>query len=111
MDETEGLGKETVFDFRYIPAPKRRTRLGDRRKYFFKKPGVEILSYLGLFSASAVAAGLSTALYFVVTRAFPETRSVFHGLIEALRQRLAIAPVGTLRAPDLVKSLCGELPL
>ncbi|KAL2862356.1 oxygenase MpaB family protein [Aspergillus lucknowensis] len=74
MDEKDGLGKETVFDFKYVPGLKRRTRLGERKKYFFKKPGIEILSYLGLLSAFGFAATFSTGLYFVITRAFPQTR-------------------------------------
>jgi hypothetical protein len=111
MDEKEGLGKETVFDFKYIPTLKRRTRLGERKRYFFKKPGVEILSYLGLLSAFATTVGFSTGLYLVITGAFPETRVVIPSLLRALRDRLAILPVGTLTLPELVKALRGRLLL
>ncbi|KAL4821398.1 hypothetical protein BDW67DRAFT_180099 [Aspergillus spinulosporus] len=111
MDEKEGLGKETVFDFKYIPTLKRRTRLGERKRYFFKKPGVEILSYLGLLSAFATTVGLSTGLYLIITGAFPETREVIPSLLQALRDRLAILPVGALTLPELVKGLRGRLSL
>ncbi|KAL4919833.1 hypothetical protein BDW62DRAFT_34811 [Aspergillus aurantiobrunneus] len=111
MDEKEGLGKESIFDFKYLPSLKRRTRLGDRKRYFFKKPGVEVLSYLGLFSAFATAAGLSTGFYLLVTRAFPETRVVLPSLVQLLRDRLATVPVGLLTVPDAVKGLRRRLSL
>ncbi|KAL4904971.1 hypothetical protein BDW74DRAFT_24684 [Aspergillus multicolor] len=111
MDEKEGLGKETVFDFKYIPTVKRRTRLGDRKRYIFKKPGVEILSYLGLLSAFTTAAGLSTAFYFILTRAFPGTRGILPDFVQLLRNRLAGLTVGTMTVQDVVKNIRGRLPL
>lgn len=111
MNEKEGLGKETVFDFKYIPSLKGKTRLGDRKKYFFKKPGVEILSYLGLLSAFATAGGLSTGIYFLFTRAFPQTQTVLPSLLQVVRERLATVPVGALTVPELVKGLRGKLSL
>jgi hypothetical protein len=113
MDEKEGLGKETVFDFKYIPSLKGKTRLGDRKRYFFKKPGVEVLSYLGLLSAFASAATFSTGLYLVVTKAFPQTQVVLPTLLQILRERLATLPVGkaSVSLPQLVQGLRGRLSL
>jgi hypothetical protein len=113
MDEKEGLGKETVFDFKYIPSLKGKTRLGDRKRYFFKKPGVEVLSYLGLLSAFASAATFSTGLYIVVTKAFPQTQVVLPTLLQILRERLATLPVGkaSVSLPQLVQGLRGRLSL
>ncbi|KAL3452035.1 hypothetical protein BJX65DRAFT_303749 [Aspergillus insuetus] len=113
MDEKEGLGKETVFDFKYIPSLKGKTRLGDRKRYFFKKPGVEVLSYLGLLSAFASAATFSTGLYLVLTKAFPQTQVVLPTLLQILRERLTTLPVGkaSLSLPQLVQGLRGRLSL
>ncbi|KAL4936612.1 hypothetical protein BDV06DRAFT_233253 [Aspergillus oleicola] len=109
MDPNEGLGKETVFDFKYIPTLKRRTTLGDRKRYFFKKPGVEILSYFGLLTAFSMAAGLGTGVWFVLTRAFPEVRGGVLGLLHGVRERLAGLPVGDLTMPEVVKGLRGKV--
>ncbi|KAL4966222.1 oxygenase MpaB family protein [Aspergillus stella-maris] len=78
MDPNKGLGKETVFDFKYIPTLKWRTILGDGNRYFFKKPGVKILSYFGLLTAFSMAAGAGAGVYFVLGRFFPE-RDALHG--------------------------------
>ncbi|KAL4931623.1 oxygenase MpaB family protein [Aspergillus undulatus] len=106
MDKDEGLGKATVFDFKYIPSLKRMTRLGDRKKYFFKKPGVEILSYFGLFTAFATTAGLSTGFYFLVTKMFSVTQGALPSLVQVMRDRLASVPSGSLTAP-LAETLRG----
>jgi hypothetical protein len=113
MDEKDGLGKETVFDFKYIPSLKGKTRLGDRKRYLFKKPGVEVLSYLGLLSAFASAAAFSTGLYLVITRAFPQTQIVLPTLVQILRERLSMLPFGktSVSLPQLVQGLRGRLSL
>lgn len=66
MDENIGLGKETVFDFKYIPTLGRMTRAGKRKIYSIKRPGVELLSYLGLISAFWVALSFGASLYLLV---------------------------------------------
>ncbi|KAL4802368.1 hypothetical protein BDV18DRAFT_164190 [Aspergillus unguis] len=106
MDEKEGLGKETVFDFKYIPTLKRRTRLGDRKRYFFKRPGVEMLSYFGLLLALAMATGLSTGLYFLI-RAVPQTQAT--PVLKALQESLAVVPVRAAMAVDVLKGFGGSL--
>jgi hypothetical protein len=113
MDEKDGLGKETVFDFKYIPSLKGKTRLGDRKKYLFKKPGVEVLSYLGLLSAFASAATFTTGLYLVIIKAFPQTQVFLPTLLKLFRERLAALPVGnaSFSLPQLVQALRGRLSL
>lgn len=66
MNENIGLGKATVFDFKYIPTLGRMTRAGKRKVYSIKRPGVELLSYLGLISALMVAISIGASLYFIV---------------------------------------------
>ncbi|KAL4794536.1 hypothetical protein BDV19DRAFT_390142 [Aspergillus venezuelensis] len=109
MDPNEGLGKETVFDFKYIPTLKRRTILGDRKRYLFKKPGVEILSYFGLFTASSMAAGVGAGAWLVLGRIFPEVKEVFPSLFKVMGDRLASLPVGALTVPEVFKGLRGRI--
>ncbi|KAB8263683.1 hypothetical protein BDV32DRAFT_119013 [Aspergillus pseudonomiae] len=68
MDEKEGLGKETVFDFKYVPSLKRTTREGERKIYLLKRPGIEVLSYLGLLTAFGGVATISTGIYLAAAR-------------------------------------------
>ncbi|KAL5338636.1 hypothetical protein BJX70DRAFT_408632 [Aspergillus crustosus] len=110
MDEKDGLGKETVFDFKYIPSLKGKTRLGERKSYFFKKPGVEILSYLGLLSALVSAAGTATGLYFLITRLVPQIQGLLPRVVR-LEERLARIPAGALTVPGVVKGLMRRLAL
>jgi hypothetical protein len=51
MDEKIGLGKESRFEFKYVPTLTRTTRLGERRSARFERPGVETLAQLGLLAA------------------------------------------------------------
>ncbi|KAF9890523.1 hypothetical protein FE257_005928 [Aspergillus nanangensis] len=95
MDEKTGIGKETIFDFKYIPSLKRMTRPGEWKNYSFKRPGVEILSYLGLLSAFAVVVGVSASLYIVITGAFPESRALVPMLTQPVYQWMAGLGVGS----------------
>lgn len=65
MDEKKGLGKKSVFDFKYIPALKRTTRPGKPMTYRFKRPGIEVLSYLGLLAAFVLPVCLAVGIYFL----------------------------------------------
>ncbi len=65
MDEKKGLGKKSVFDFKYIPALKRTTRPGRPTTYRFKRPGIEVLSYFGLLAAFVLPVCLGSALYML----------------------------------------------
>ncbi|KAF9885041.1 hypothetical protein FE257_000772 [Aspergillus nanangensis] len=113
MDEKDGLGKETIFDFKYIPGLGRMTREGQRKQYRFKRPGVEVLSYLGLMSAFVSATTFSTALYFAVTRAFPQTRSLLPALLHSSRDALTVlktmVPMDKLSLQTLVQQLQSRL--
>lgn len=92
MDAKDGLGKETVFDFKYIPSLKGKTREGQRKVYFFKRPGIEILSYMGLVAALTTAMGVSSAAYLVILRAFPNAPAlVASNFGPALRKSLTFA--------------------
>ncbi|KAJ5134804.1 hypothetical protein N7526_006169 [Penicillium atrosanguineum] len=64
MDEKIGLGKESRFEFKYVPTLTRTTRLGERRSTKFERPGVETLARLGLLAAftGVVALGLGLIL-------------------------------------------------
>lgn len=63
MDRNEGLGEEFNFHFKCIPSLKLHTRLGKRKRYFFRRPGLEILSYLGLAFTLGIALTLSWGLF------------------------------------------------
>lgn len=68
MDEKEGLGKETIFDFKYVPSLNRTTKEGQRKTYLLKRPGIEVLSYMGLLAAFGSVATLSTGLYLAAAK-------------------------------------------
>ncbi|OJJ32811.1 hypothetical protein ASPWEDRAFT_114436 [Aspergillus wentii DTO 134E9] len=51
----EGLGRETLFEFKYVPFLTRTTRLGKRRVSTTSKPGIEYLAHIGIFGATIVA--------------------------------------------------------
>ncbi|BAE56627.1 unnamed protein product [Aspergillus oryzae RIB40] len=68
MDEKHGLGKETIFDFKFVPSLNRTTHEGKRKSYRFKRPGLEVLSYMGLLTAFGSVAALSTALYLAAAK-------------------------------------------
>ncbi|KAE8367032.1 hypothetical protein BDV27DRAFT_170297 [Aspergillus caelatus] len=68
MDDKEGLGKETIFDFKYVPSLNRTTKEGQRKNYMLKRPGIEVLSYMGLLAAFGSVATLSTGLYLAAAK-------------------------------------------
>jgi hypothetical protein len=71
MDENSGLGKESVFEFKHVPTLKRMTREGQRKSYTFKRPGAEVISYLGLASAFAAVLLFGAGVYLVLMRVWP----------------------------------------
>jgi hypothetical protein len=64
LDEKNGLGKETRFEFKYMPTLTRRTRLGERRTIKYERPGIESLARLGLLAAFAAVATLGMGFVF-----------------------------------------------
>ncbi|KAJ5575571.1 hypothetical protein N7535_002497 [Penicillium sp. DV-2018c] len=64
LDEKNGLGKETRFEFKYMPTLTRRTRLGERRTIKYERPGIESIARLGLLAAFAAVATLSMGFIF-----------------------------------------------
>jgi hypothetical protein len=64
LDEKMGLGRESRFDFKYVPTLARTTRLGQRRSTKFEKPGVETLARLGLLAALTAVVTLGLGLIF-----------------------------------------------
>ncbi|KAJ5165618.1 uncharacterized protein N7500_007448 [Penicillium coprophilum] len=64
LNEKTGLGKESRFEFKYVPTLDRTTHLGQRRSTHFKRPGIENLAQLGLLGAFIVVATLSLGLVF-----------------------------------------------
>lgn len=83
MNENNGLGKETFFDFKYIPTLRGMTRQGQRKSYTFKRPGVELLSYMGLVSAFMFSVCLSGGIY-VLVKSLPTPHLVRIGLLKLL---------------------------
>lgn len=73
LDEKMGLGRESRFDFKYVPTLTRTTRLGQRRTTKFEKPGVEALARLGLLAALTAVMTLGIGLVFVF-RVMPSTQ-------------------------------------
>ncbi|KAJ5731618.1 uncharacterized protein N7483_006126 [Penicillium malachiteum] len=66
LDEKIGLGRESRFDFKYVPTLTRTTRLGQRRTTKFERPGVETLARLGLLAALSAVLTLGMGLIFAV---------------------------------------------
>ncbi|KAJ5197599.1 hypothetical protein N7449_008078 [Penicillium cf. viridicatum] len=64
LDEKMGLGEESRFEFKYVPSLTRTTRLGERRRTKFERPGIESLALLGLLAAFTAAATLSIGFIF-----------------------------------------------
>ncbi|KAJ5651026.1 uncharacterized protein N7484_004749 [Penicillium longicatenatum] len=78
LDEKMGLGRESRFDFKYVPTLARTTRLGQRRSTKFEKPGVETLARLGLLAALTAMVTLGLGLIFAA-RVIPSNQ--FFGVI------------------------------
>ncbi|KAJ5365956.1 hypothetical protein N7517_008842 [Penicillium concentricum] len=66
LDEKTGLGEESRFEFKYLPTLTRTTRLGQRRRTKFERPGIESLAHLGLLGAFTVVATLGMGFVFAV---------------------------------------------
>lgn len=64
MDEQLGLGRESHFEFKYLPTLTGTTRLGQRRSTKLERPGLESLGHLGLLTAFGVVVTLGIALVF-----------------------------------------------
>jgi hypothetical protein len=79
MDEKTGLGKESRFEFKYVPTLTRTTRLGERRSTRFERPGVETLARLGLLAAFIGVVALGLGLMFAA-RVLP-TNQLFYGML------------------------------
>ncbi|KAJ5795281.1 hypothetical protein N7457_001880, partial [Penicillium paradoxum] len=62
LDERRGLGRETRFEFKYLPTLTRTTRLGKRRSTKVERGGIESLAYLGFVTAFTAIATLATGL-------------------------------------------------
>lgn len=90
LAENTGLGKQTLFEFKYVPALNRLTRPGEQKSYLFKRPGIEVLSYLGLLSAFASVATVCIGVSLVTARLFPKSRGVAAALARSLQGRLAL---------------------
>ncbi|KAJ5646316.1 hypothetical protein N7490_002688 [Penicillium lividum] len=73
LDEKIGLGRESHFDFKYIPTLTRTTRLGQRRTTKFERRGVESLARLGLLAALSALLTLGLGLIFAV-RVIPSSQ-------------------------------------
>jgi hypothetical protein len=76
MDEKSGLGKESIFDFKYIPTLRRTTREGQRKTYTFKRPGIELLSYFGLASAFMMVSCFGVATYLLAVKYLPPLQTL-----------------------------------
>jgi hypothetical protein len=65
LDEKNGLGKESTFEFKYAPSHTRTTKLG--KSNGLSKPllnfGVEVIGLMGLAVPVFMAAALSYILY------------------------------------------------
>ncbi|PLN86497.1 hypothetical protein BDW42DRAFT_158598 [Aspergillus taichungensis] len=90
LSEGTGLGKQTLFEFKYVPALNRLTLPGQQKSYIFKRPGIEMLSYLGLFSAFASATSICIGVALVTARLFPKSRGVAAALAQSLQGHLAL---------------------
>ncbi|KAJ5547768.1 hypothetical protein N7513_005002 [Penicillium frequentans] len=66
LDEKIGLGRESRFEFKYVPTLARTTRLGQRRSTKFERSGVETVARLGLLAAFTAVVTLSMGLIFAV---------------------------------------------
>jgi hypothetical protein len=77
IDEKIGLGKESRFEFKYVPTLTRTTRLGERRSTKFERSGVETLARLGLLAAFTGVVALGLGLIFAA-RILP-TNQLFLG--------------------------------
>lgn len=64
LDEKIGLGRESRFEFKYVPTLARTTRLGQRRSTKFERSGVETVARLGLLAAFTAVVTLSMGLIF-----------------------------------------------
>lgn len=64
LDEKMGLGEESRFEFKYVPSLTRTTRLGERRRIKFERPGIESLARLGLLAAFTAVATLGMGFIF-----------------------------------------------
>ncbi|KAJ6107236.1 hypothetical protein N7523_008559 [Penicillium sp. IBT 18751x] len=64
LDEKIGLGKESRFEFKYVPTLTRTTRLGERRSTKYERAGVETLARLGLLAAFTGILALGLGLIF-----------------------------------------------
>lgn len=78
MDEKTGLGKESRFEFKYVPTLARTTRVGERRSTKFERPGVENLARLGLLAALTGVVALGMSLIFAA-RVLPANQ-LFYGV-------------------------------
>ncbi|KAL4923428.1 oxygenase MpaB family protein [Aspergillus undulatus] len=65
-DKENGLGGESIFDFKYVPWFTRTTKLGTRKAKRVSKPGVETLAQLGVF---AFCTSVATIIYGAVAGA------------------------------------------
>ncbi|KAK2797703.1 hypothetical protein FQN51_008281 [Onygenales sp. PD_10] len=68
LDEKVGLGKESKFDFKYVPGYNTTTERGPVENRQNKGFGIELLSLLGLASATATAAAVGTIGYATYLR-------------------------------------------
>lgn len=73
LDEKMGLGRESRFEFKYVPSLTRTTRLGQRRQTKFEKPGVEVVARLGLLAALTGVLATILGILFAV-RALPSNQ-------------------------------------
>lgn len=73
LDEKIGLGRESRFDFKYVPTLARTTRLGQRRSTKFERSGVEILARLGLLAAFTAVVTLGMGL-ILAARVIPSNQ-------------------------------------
>jgi len=73
LDEKIGLGRESRFDFKYVPTLARTTRLGQRRSTKFERSGVETVARLGLLAALTAVLTLAMVLIFAA-RVIPSNR-------------------------------------
>lgn len=64
LDDKMGLGEESRFEFKYVPSLTRTTRLGERRRTKFGRPGIESLARLGLLAAFTAVATLGMGFIF-----------------------------------------------
>jgi hypothetical protein len=59
-DKEQGLGSETIFDFKYVPWFTRTTKPGARKERKVSKPGIETFAQIGVL---AVCTSATTAIY------------------------------------------------